>query len=88
MSTSDAVRLISEHMDDHFHRLLWDAISLSCALGNVRGAYPRSDGYLYRKTLQALKVMHDHGVIGMYTTTMNENVYYETYRISTTKRPF
>lgn len=88
MSTSDAVRLISEHMDDHFQRVLWDAVSLSGALGNDLRVYPQSDGYLYRKTLQALKVMYDHGVVGKYTTTMNENVYYEVYRISTTRYPF
>lgn len=81
MSTSDAIRLISEYMDDH-DRLLWDAVSLSRALGNDTRVYPQTRGYLYRKTLIALAVMVEHKVVGCYTTTMNENVYYEKYRIS------
>jgi len=80
MKEIDAYEII-EYMGRTPTRVLWDAVSLSVALGGDKRQYPASQGIPYRRTLRALKYLHERRVIGIYTTTMNENVYFERRRI-------
>jgi len=75
--TDEQVReIILAKMDEKKSFRVWETTAFLPAVGGSRGAYPRSEGYLYRKVLNALHKLADDDLVDYYTTTMNNTVWW------------
>jgi len=69
---------IEDNADKHF---LWVTVGIAQPFMDHPYHYPQTEDAGYRRVLIVCNELHKEGILGKFTTTMNENVWYLKSRV-------